>query len=257
MYLVDTADINTADEIRRTIARLYTDAKIQEIVNTLGVLSSGVNPTDVGREIRNWAEGYLSLQCTMDKRNGRAGAAKSLADLRRAAQALAAALDKLDKEAIGLLADRSSIKTPLFGEVEFKETTKAREKLGDARDISLYLIKATGKAASQIPKARVGRKPHTDREIAVRGLAHIYLKSSGKMPTARYDSTSEKFEGSDKFGKFYGPFRSFCLAALGPIEGRTVKVGLDPLIAKVLYQRPQGPRGSAQDPYVEKTKRPR
>ncbi len=75
-----------------------------------------------------------------------------------------------------------------------------------------------------------GRPGNWPRTNAVEELAELYQETVGAPPTLSYNHYSER----------RGHFFEFCLEALKPIEGEErAKIGLAPLIARVLYNNAQ------------------
>lgn len=211
---------------------VYTDTVISEIAKTLRFVSPRAK-AEFPAAILEWAAAYWAfaavsyypLDLQKKERRPRTGkqVRKELEALQKKAAALAESLASLSREASEKLIESGG--GVLWGlGFSFEPTKRLIALASDSEAVA----RVAGAAILRVGTSR--RKKSSNREariFRVRGLAYVYERVTGRK--------AGRITGD---GVEYGPFLDFCIAALAPIEGATVKPGLTGVIKEALADVP-------------------
>lgn len=210
--------------------RLFDDAAVRKIYETLPRSSLTANKDQFARTIRDWAKTYLWLR-DLDDAVPTAALTKDVRKIRDAASKFCSAYEKITSATGAIIDPERIVRDFLRDEAAGLDVTKREDVTFRPTSIetiisSVHWLKdwCEDILSEKGAKRARGGQTKRGRRIAALALATIYFETSGERPTRRVNPDT---------GKAYGPFRDFCIAAFTPIEGAKAGVGIDKLIAKI------------------------
>jgi hypothetical protein len=215
-------------KISHVIDLYHQPAVIQEIAATLPRLASVERARALGPALVLWAVLHVHAQeCPPAPR----GAARNkLRKLEKTAALLQQELESLNHYERFLLNLRH-VSIVNLRHVSIDHVSIDAQIPGAQNEIVSWVsdIRNRAKTALEIVRPTPGRRALEWRRQSMADLIAVFEYVTGTVATRRVKSPSY-----DDAGAEYGPFRSFALACLTPIEGANASVGLDHLIRSAL-----------------------